>query len=483
MTPTYERKNTVGPPASQAVVLGGGMAGMLATAALARHLDRVILIERDAFPSRPQARRGLPQARHTHILLSTGVQAIEALLPGTLRRLLDAGAQRRGMPNELLSFTPQGWLRRWPETQYVIGCSRDLLDWVIRQRLQQHPRITLRPGLTATGITGSADRITGVRLLNEHTSQAFTMTADLVVDATGRSSRMPHWLATRGLPTVRETTVASGLTYVTRVFRAPDGARDFPVVNIAAAPGEHHYGQAGALLPIEGGRWLVTLAGTRGGEPPTARGGFTAFARQLRHRLIGDLIADAEPLGSAHVSRSTANRRRAYENLKRWPDGLLVLGDATAAFNPIYAQGMTVAALGAVALDRHLARHGVLPGTTRRAQRAIARPVTVAWSVATGQDRLLVGTDGPRPTVTDHLAQHGAAQLMRAAAAHPAAAEAFFGVLTLAHSPVRLLTPKALLATLIGFRHQQLTEPPLTQWEQSFLATAGSGEQHLRDGT
>ncbi|MFH8596645.1 hypothetical protein [Streptomyces rimosus] len=105
---------------------------------------------------------------------------------------------------------------------------------------------------------------------------------------------------------------------------------------------------------------------------------------------------------------------------------------------------MTVAALGAVALDRHLTRHGLCPRTTRRAQRAIARPVTVAWSVATGQDRLLLNGADARPTATDRLAQHGAARLMRAAAGDPAAAEAFFGVLTLAHSPTRLLAPKAL---------------------------------------
>ncbi|KOG53129.1 hypothetical protein ADK76_28865 [Streptomyces griseoflavus] len=470
---------------AQAVVLGGGMAGMLAAAALARHLDRITIIERDALPPTPQARKGLPQARHTHVLLSTGARAIEGLIPGTLRRLLTAGAHRKGMPNELISLTAEGWLRRWPETQYVIGCSRDLLDWVLRERLRHHPKIAIRSGTAATGVLGSVDRIRGVRLRDECTGRLSAITADLVVDATGRGSRTPRWLTALGLPDVRETTVDSGLTYVTRIYRAPDGATDFPVVNIAAAPGKHPHGQAGALLPIEGGRWLVTLAGTRGGEPPTApddHAAFTAFARKLRHRIIADLIADAEPLGPAHTSRSTANRRRFYEDLKHWPDGLLVLGDATAAFNPIYAQGMTVAALGAMALDRHLTRHGLRTRTTRRAQRALARPVTVAWSVATGQDRLLPDAAGPRPTVTDRLAQHGAAQLMRAAAAHPAAAEAFFGVLTLAHSPARLLTPKALLATLAGTRRPPLTEPPLTPRERTFLAPSSTGPQHLRDG-
>ncbi|MEU7259727.1 FAD-dependent monooxygenase [Streptomyces rimosus] len=482
MIRTGGQKRAETPTSSQAVVLGGGMAGMLAAAALARHLDQVIVIERDALPRTPRARKGLPQAQHTHVLPSTGARAIEALVPGTLRRLLDAGAHRKGMPNQLLSLTPQGWLRRWPETQYVFGCSRDLLDWVIRERLRHHPKITIRTGVAATGVLGSADHIRGVRLRDERTGHLSEITADLVVDATGRGSRMPRWLKALGLPAVREATVDSGLTYVTRIFRAPDGAADFPVVNIAAAPGKHPYGQAGALLPIEGGRWLVTLAGTPGGEPPAAQDDFTAFARGLRHRIIADLIADAEPLGPAHTSRSTANRRRFYENLKHWPDGLLVLGDATAAFNPIYAQGMTVAALGAMALDRHLTRHGLRPRSTRRAQRAVARPVTVAWSVATGQDRLLLHGADARPTATDRLAQHGAARLMRAAAGDPTAAEAFFGVLTLAHSPTRLLTPKALLATLVGSRRPPLTEPPLTPREQSFLIPCNTGPQHRRDG-
>ncbi|WP_050512563.1 hypothetical protein [Streptomyces rimosus] len=169
--------------------------------------------------------------------------------------------------------------------------------------------------------------------------------------------------------------------------------------------------------------------------------------------------------------------------MKHWPDGLLVLGDAPAAFNPTYAQGMTVAALGAVALDRHLTRHGPRPRTTRRAQRAIARLVTVAWSVATGQDRLLLNDADARPTATDRLAQRGAARLMRAAAGDPAA-EAFFGVLALAHSPTRLLVPKALLATLVGSRRPPLTEPPLTPREQSFLVlpARGRGDVPARGG-
>ncbi|HEX5568136.1 MAG TPA: FAD-dependent monooxygenase, partial [Streptomyces sp.] len=438
-------------PTTHAVVLGGGLAGMLAAAALARHLEKVTIIERDSVPDGPEPRRGIPQARHSHLLWSGGARAIEALLPGTTEALLAAGAHRNGMPSGLVLLTAHGWLRRWPETQFMITCSRDLLDWTVRRRLLENPRVTLRQGLRAVGVTGTGERVTGARVRDEKTGETFELAADLVVDASGRASRARQWLVETGLPPVREEVVDSGLAYATRIFRAPSTAgKDFPVITVQADPRDGEPGRGGVLLPIEGDRWLVTISGTRGGEPPTDEERFLDFARALRSPILADLVEGAEPLTPVHGSHSTANRRRYFERLRAWPEGFVVVGDAVAALNPVYGQGMSVLAECAVAVDRVLRRHGTRPGAARRIQREIARPVSGAWKTATGQDLQFPDVVGPRPSAVDRLLLGYVNRLVRTSLARPAAAEAFFEAITLSGPMTRLVTPRALLTTLRG---------------------------------
>ncbi|GAA2440021.1 FAD-dependent oxidoreductase [Streptomyces macrosporus] len=450
-------------PTGHAVVLGGGLAGTLAAAALARHLERVTIVERDVLPDGPEPRRGVPQARHSHLLWSGGVRAIEALLPGTTEALLAAGARRTGLPSGLVLLTAYGWLRRWPEIQFMLACSRDLLDWAVRRQVLRQPGVTLRQGLRAVEPVGTAERIAGVRVRDEKSGETFALEADLVVDASGRASRADRWLTGLGLPPVREEIVDSGLAYATRIFRAPPTAGgDFPVVTIQADPRDGRPGRGAVLLPIEGDRWLVTVSGTRGGEPPIDEEHFLDFARRLRSPLVAELVEGAEPLTPVHGSHSTANRRRYFERLRAWPEGFVVIGDAVAAYNPVYGQGMPVLAYGAVALDELLGRHGLRPGTARRVQRAVSRPVDGAWKTATGQDVLFPDVIGPRPSAVDRLLMRYVDRLLRAALSHRAAAEAFIETLTLSAPMTRLVGPKALLAAVRGPSAPPLSEPPLT---------------------
>jgi 2-polyprenyl-6-methoxyphenol hydroxylase-like FAD-dependent oxidoreductase len=443
-------------------VLGSGLAGTLAAAALARHLDRVTLVDRDLMPTGPGPRKGLPQARHAHLLWSGGARVVDLLLPGTTQRWLDAGAHRFGLPTGLVSMSAQGWLRRGPELQYVITSSRDLLDWTVREQVLADEKVSLREATGAVGLLGSAGRVTGVRLRDEQTGHTTALEADLVVDAGGRGSRARQWLAELGLPPVPEETIDSGLAYATRVFRAPPGVvKGFPIVNVQADPRMARPGQTATLLPIEGSRWLVTLSGTRGGEPPSEEGRFIDFARGMRHPVVGDLIASAEPVGPVHGSRSTANRRRYFERLARWPDGFVVLGDAVATYNPVYGHGMSVAAHSAAALRRGLERQGLRPGTTRGIQRAIARAADGAWLTATSQDVRYPGATGPRPTFSGRLLQRYLDRLMKTANDRPAATRALFDAFTLSGPMTRLAAPRAALATLRGPTRAPLSGPPL----------------------
>ncbi|MGW0520778.1 FAD-dependent oxidoreductase [Crossiella sp. NPDC003009] len=448
-----------------AVVLGGGLAGMLAASALTGFADQVTIIERDRFPDGPLERRGIPQAGHTHVLIAGGAHAIDQLLPGTIDTLIAHGAQRIGLPSRFLALASRGWLRRFDEAQFLISCSRALLDWVVRDKVLRDKKIAVREGTEAIGLLGDAQRITGARLRDRDTEAIEHLDADLVIDATGNSSRAPRWLADLGLPAVIEDEVDPDIFYATRFYRAPECARlDFPEINIASDPAVSPVLQAGVLLPIEDHRWIVTLVGPRSAKPPVDDEGFARFARDLRHPVIADLIARAEPLTAPRRYRIPGNRRRHYEHIKPWPAGFLVLGDAACTFNPVYGHGMAVAARGALALHNGL-RHNGIHRAGPIIQRAVARQADLAWRMATSQDLRYPGTTGPRPSRLSGLRQAFLDRLSWAATGRPAVAAAQFDVYTLSASPLRLLAPRILLGALLGPGRPALTEPPLTPEE------------------
>ena len=201
------------------------------------------------------------------------------MLPGTLDALFAAGAHRIGVPNDLVSLSAQGWVPRFPEMQFIVTCSRGLLDYVVRSQALRDSKISLLTGTEPVSLLGSADAVSGVLVEDRISREQISLEADLVVDATGRGSRLPAWLTSFGLPEVHSESVDSGLAYATRIFQAPaSAAADFPIVNVQANPRDPHPGCTATLLPIEDGKWLVTLSGTRGGEPSTDASEFASLS-------------------------------------------------------------------------------------------------------------------------------------------------------------------------------------------------------------
>lgn len=437
---------------------------MLAAAALTDHADEVVVLERDTFPAGPGHRKGLPQARHVHLLMAGGAGAMDRLLPGLTDRLVTAGARRLPMPTDMIVYAPQGWFRRWPQSHQILLCSRPLLDWVVRDRVSSHPRVTVRQNTEAVGPAGDASRITGVRLHGPDGAE--TLSADLVVDAGGRGSRASGWLTSLGVRVPRESRVDTGLVYASRLYRAPEGAGAFPVVAVQADPRAGVPGRGSVLEPVEGGRWLVTVYGTRGAEPSRDAAHFVPYARSARHPAVGDLIARAEPLSDVVVTRTTANRHRRYDRAAVWPDGFVVVGDAMAAYNPVYGHGMSVAAQGALALGETVAAHGLTArGTARRAQRAVARPAAAAWDLAVGQDAFYPGATAEGPSPRERLLSRYVGRVMRTATGTGSVARAVNDVMMLERSPAALLRPGVVAAALRGPRRPPLAGPPLTAGE------------------
>ncbi|MGW5047857.1 NAD(P)/FAD-dependent oxidoreductase [Streptomyces griseoluteus] len=449
-----------------AVVIGAGMSGLLAAAALVDHAD-VTLIERDTLPAGPEPRRGVPQARHAHMVWTGGVTALDTLLPGLTEELVARGARLAHIMGDMVSRAPNEiWFRRFTSTPHRnLVCSRDLLDAVTRERVLADSRITLRQDTTVVRLAGDAARVTGVYLRTSGSDTEEYLAADLVLDASGRGSRAPYWLERLGLPAVPERRVDAGVVYATRVFRAP--APGFPLVNVQANPAVAP-SRGGIILPVEGDRWIVTLSGTRGGEPTGDPDAFTDFALGLGDPVIGELIRDAKPLTGVAVTRGTANRRRFFEKLGCWPEGFVVVGDAVGGFNPVYGHGITVAAQSAVVLRDFAAGRGVFgPGGARRLQRLVTGPVAAAWDLAIGQDIFYPGAGDRVPTRVERMLAVFVDRAVAAGARDPRALGVLLDVMSLSRPAVWLLSPRMLFAMLFGRRRPFLVDAPLTveEWE------------------
>lgn len=450
-----------------AVVIGASASGLLAAASLAEFAD-VTVLERDRLPDGPEPRRGIPQAHHAHLVWTGGVKAFEELLPGVIEETVARGARLVRIMGDMVSRAPnEVWFRRFENVPHRnLVCSRFLLDHVLSTHVLDDPRITLRENTTALGLEGSSTAVTGVRVQTGTTAE--TLSADLVVDASGRGTSAPRWLRDLGLPEVETREVNAGVAYASRLYKAPGSTAGigFPLVNVQANPANPP-GRGGIILPIEGDRWIVTLAGTRGGEPTADNEAFIDFALDLGDPVIGELLKNAEPIGDVRTSRSTANTRRYYEKMNRWPDGFVALGDAIAGYNPVYGHGLSVAAQCALAVrDVLRSRPLTKPGTARRIQRAAARPVGAAWNLAVGQDALYPGASDTPATAVEKLLARYVDRCVETGAANPRALNALLDVMSLLEPPTRLFSPDMLRPMLFGPKRKLLPGAPLREQER-----------------
>ena len=272
---------------THAVVLGAGMAGLLAARVLSGHFGQVTVVDRDRLPEHPRFRPGVPQSRHLHVLLGRGLECLEQLFAGFEADLVAAGAPVvKG--SESLWLNAAGWSRRYQSPIRLLGASRELIEWQVRTRVTALDKVQVLEGCEAVGLLTDPSRaaVTGVRLRSrdgraDATGPAAEVAADLVVDASGRQSRAPQWLAELGYQPPAETTISSRLGYASRQYAIPASFEaDWRMLVINAKPPGN--ARSGAVVPIEGGRWMVALIGAGRDHPPTDDAGFLEFARGLR---------------------------------------------------------------------------------------------------------------------------------------------------------------------------------------------------------
>lgn len=375
------------------------MAGLLTGRVLADGFRNVTIIDRDPLPDEAVVRRNVPQANHVHVLLEPGRVILEDLFPGYGEELLSSGGLVIDAATDLKYYQQGDFLAESPNRLPMYCASRPLFEHVVRQRLTARDDVTLRFECRATDydINSTASQINGVQVT--HTDgRTETLAADVVVDATGRTSRTPKWLERHHYAPPVEEEVQVDLAYTTTVLERPStDRRAFLIVPSPPVT------RGGTAIPIENDRWIVTLFGLHGDHPPTDAAGIEKFAQRLPTREIYSLLEKHQRLSEGvHHYPFPSSLRRRYEDLHRFPEGLLVTGDAIASFNPIYGQGMSVAALDALQLHHALASGGVTDLASRFFDR-VGDVIDTIWRMTVGADFEFPQTKGAKPPGTDLL--------------------------------------------------------------------------------
>jgi 2-polyprenyl-6-methoxyphenol hydroxylase-like FAD-dependent oxidoreductase len=429
----------------RAVVLGASIGGLLAARVLADFFETVTVVERDVLPDDPAVRQGVPQGRHVHVLLARGGQILDELFPGFLNELVADGAPvwNDGELSKLhLAFggheiLRSGKIERQPKALAVHMPSRPFLECHVRRRLQAMSNVTILSSHEVTDLTSTPDRgrVTGVRVVDRDGGAERELTADVVVDAMGRGAHTPAFLESLDYGRPVEDHIVMHTNYVSQLLRIPPGTLTEMLVDIGPAPDR----PTGMFLTgYENDTWMFTVFGMVGRQPPRDLAGMLAFAREYCPAHLIAAIGAAEPIGEVAHHHMPSSQWRRYDKMAQLPDGLLVCGDAICSVNPVYGQGMTLAALEAAALRECLRGGGTdLP---RRYFRASAKPIGVAWQMVASSDLTFPAVVGRRSRVmrvTTRLLDWALA----ACESDLDVAVRFFKVNGLIYSPLRLLHP------------------------------------------
>lgn len=428
-----------------AIVTGASLGGLLVAHVLAEHYRHVTLFDRDVLPAGFESRKAVPQGRHVHGLLARGREALEALLPGLTARLVEHGALLGDALADAHRYIGKGFYCRSHSNMLSLLVSRPLLEAVVRTQVLARGNVRVVERREVVGLLATSDgrRIHGVQV-REHGREVQEVRGDLVVDASGRGSKIGRWLAALGVRAPEEELLRVGMCYASRGYRRdPAQLSGAKIVQVIPTTGI----QRGAVLVAqEGDRWLLTMAGYLGDEPPLDEHGFLEFARSLPVPDIHRVAATAEPLGEATSARFPASLRRRFERLADLPERLLVVADSLCSFNPIYGQGMTVAALEALVLRDCLA-HGE---PERLASRFFARAgklLDIPWKLALDNDRRFVDPNHRRGPLARCVSWY-LDKLHDAAQRDPVAAMAFLKVVNLMATPPSVLHPKIAMRVL-----------------------------------
>jgi 2-polyprenyl-6-methoxyphenol hydroxylase-like FAD-dependent oxidoreductase len=397
--------NTIEEEEDKAIVIGGGIAGLLAARVLSGHFSKTIVIEKDRYPKEKGPRNGTPQANHIHVFLVKGMQTIIDLFPGIEEKLLSQGGHKIDVISKAKFKFPTGWARNFNSDMNTIVCSRQLLEYTIRQEiLEKYFNVKIVENARAIGLATDSEQkiITGVNVIygngnnNNDINKTTIINANLVVDASGRRSETPIWFEKIGLEKPNETKINSFIGYAGRRIQllstqSSPLLSNHKVVVVFTNPPNNP--RMVVMTAIEDNQWQLGLLGIGKTYPPTDEKGFLNFVKELGVEDVYKIVRDAKPISNIYGYREDGSRLYHYEKIKKWPKNFIVLGDAVSAFNPIYAQGVTVAAIQSKILDNLLreykinnAEAALKKGFEKKFQGEIAKLNSLPWLLGTSED-------------------------------------------------------------------------------------------------
>ncbi len=479
-----------------AVVLGGSIAGLCAAGALAPHFDEVLVLERDELPADAEHRRGVPQSKHPHFLLNSGRRAISDLFPGFEDDLIAAGGLHLMPSMDAAYLENAGWAPRKQASMTMVYSSRILIERVLRDKVRRLSNVTIREGISVHGLETSdagtlQGRVTGVTFSTTAAGDE-RIDADLVVDAMGRGSSVSDWLAAAGWPDPPVQTLDAKVTYTSRWYDLPatDDRPDswwwqhlviMPSQDKGEHPAEHEF--LVNFFPMEGNRAIACM-GSWGIEMPRTTDDFVASAQRVRAPLFAAAMAECEPTSGVHLTRSTGNKWRRYDQLPAAPLGIVFIGDSICAFNPFYAQGISSAAGSALLLRARLESATELDRRFfKRFLSEQRKALKVPWTLAMARDQgyeCATGTEAVTPwrrRIVSAMAWP-AFNLITGAAREDAVIEEHFSrvfnldesLADMMRSPrviaglLRYKVNSALGRTKVPFGFDSESEPPGTDW-------------------
>ncbi|PEJ80510.1 FAD-dependent oxidoreductase [Bacillus wiedmannii] len=434
---------------NKAIVIGGSIAGKLAAKALSSTFKEVIIIEAGERWDGKSSRKRVPQSNHPHVLLKGGEKAIEELFPTITNELIETGSIVNNFTRDIKWHQLGLWKQQFIGKVHMIQQSRFLLEWHIQKRIDDISNVTTKYGTSVEGllIDGKRNKVCGVKAKCLETGTQEEIQADIVVDASGFGSKSIAWLREYNIE-VQEEKARIDLFYATRMFKLK-GNEKLDCCNMLMSPSfpDNPYGVL--IQTIEDNRYFVTFSGYANEKAPQTDDEFYDFAENLSISNVTDFLNKAEAISNIKTYKIPYQVRRRFDLVNHLPEGLLVVGDAHCRFDPVFGQGVSVAAMEAHQLQLLLQKRQKLDKTfTQRFYKKTANIIQTPWEMTTTEI-------SRHPQLTRKLSMKQKFQLWYTKQIYELSATdsdvyiRLVRVMNLIRSPLHLFHPKVLLAVLL----------------------------------
>lgn len=439
-----------------AIVLGCGYAGMLAAKILSQHFQHVTIIERheDVFHTPPdQVRLGIPQAVHLHVLLSQGQFLLDQFMPGILEEFKQYSCPHIDWAQDTRWYGPFGVYPQYASKIKTLGFSRACLDYLMVQHIRKISNVNILIGDVAELICSTTPgRIDSVKMHHTRINHHEILQADLIVDARGRRSNVTEILNQFGFHTLPELRVTNQIGYASRTYQFKNhDHKPFKQFYLQVRPG--HSTRGVVISPIQEDKASVTLIGLNEHKPPKDLKEFDKYLYELPNQDLQQFLKHLEPISDVTLCRNMHNVHYQLGRMKKWPTGLIVIGDAACVLNPTYGQGMTVAAKEILLLQQTLTQLKNSPPAKqqnweRTFQKNVDQILALPWSMATGEDQRSLTKDNlPFSLRLMHRYYDGVLQL---AVKHPYYHTQLTSVLHMMKKPSVFFRPLTMLRVVVN---------------------------------